>query len=671
MQNTKLAKIIRLTSLGLIFLFISACTPDSTPTAEVTLSPTSTSTPTPIPTPTATPLPPEKEITICMQEEPESLYLYAYATTAARYVQEAIYDGPIDRRGYDYQPVILEELPSIKNQGITVQTTTVKIGDAVIDANGERTQLEEGVLVLPAGCQTRNCAARFTGETVEMDQQVVTFRIKEGILWADGEPVTAEDSVYSFELAAHIDTPGGPKYLIRRTGSYKALDSQTVVWTGLPGYADRMSFMNFFTPLPRHLWETELDYAPPDLLKAEASSRTPLGWGAYVIKDWVPGAYIALEKNPFYFRAAEDLPYVDIVTFRFVSDPSMAVAELVSGNCDIVTEDIALDSQIELLLKLEEQGLAIPLFTPGELWEHIDFGITPNEDYTRPDFFEDVRVRQAVAYCLNRQAIVDTYLYGQVPVLDSYIPPTHPLYAGAAITLYPYDPEKGQALLEEAGWQDKNGDGVREAYEIEGIVDTVPLAFEWGFSCNFEELEIQSGEELTPTEPIRTEKQPPPLCLQYVEQLQQDLARCGMDVSLKNYPAQQWFEAGKEGILFGRQFDIGSFAWLNTLEPPCTLYTSSEIPAAGNNWTGQNATGYSNRTYDEVCRLASAAWWGTEAYIESHKEAQRILAKELPMIPLFQHLKITALRPNISGVVMDSTDNVLWNIEAFDKAVND
>jgi peptide/nickel transport system substrate-binding protein len=367
----------------------------------------------------------------------------------------------------------------------------------------------------------------------------------------------------------------------------------------------------------------------------------PMGWGAFVIKEWVPGDHITVEKNPNYFRASEGLPYVDTVIYRFVADSNAAVAQMISGECDIVTQDASLEDQTELLLKLEEEGVIEPIFVTGTVWEHVDFGINPVPEYDRPDFFEDVRMRQAIVYCLDRQAVVDTVLYGRSIVISTYIPPEHPLYA-EGLTEYPYDPEKGKALLEEMGWMDSDGDGVREAKGVEGIADGTLLEFKWGST----------------TAAMR---------VQYMQIFQQHLADCGIKVNLENLASGEWFADGPEGPLFGRRFDMGSFAWLTGVEPSCNLYLGSETPSEENGWAGQNNPGLMNDAFDAACKRALGALPGTTDYIEGHKDAQRIFSEQLPVVPLFLRLKLAATRPEVKGFIMDPTHNSeMWNVEAFD-----
>jgi peptide/nickel transport system substrate-binding protein len=233
-------------------------------------------------------------------------------------------------------------------------------------------------------------------------------------------------------------------------------------------------------------------------------------------------------------------------------------------------------------------------------------------------------------------------LYGQSIVLDSYIPPEHPLYAEERLTTYRYDPARGVALLEEMGWVDTDEDGIREAQDIEGVEDGTPLAFKW------------QAPNANPA-------------LQYLPFYQEDLAACGIDVDTEYLPAGERFFEGPEDPLFGRTFDLASFAWLTGILPPCNLYLSAEIPGEANAWDGHNAPGFINEAFDAACKRARAALPGTETYSEAHKEAQRIFSEQLPALPLFLYLDIAVIRNEVTGFILDPTQqSEIWNVEAFD-----
>jgi peptide/nickel transport system substrate-binding protein len=621
-------------------VLLAACAPQIV-TVTVTVPPeTVVVTATPAPSPAPTPAPPEpKVLTVCLVGEPDTLYLYGGSRLAAtRHVMEALYDGPIDHLNYAYQPVILQRIPSIANGDAVVRAVRVREGDRVVDVTGEVVELAEGVRIHPVGCRAEECAVEFEGEPLWMEKMEVAFALREDVTWADGEPLTAADSAFAFQVASDPATPGS-HYLVERTARYRALDQWRVRWTGMPGFLDPTYFLNFFAPLPRHQLEGR---ALDELLQADETRRYPLGWGPFVVEEWVPGDHITLSRNPHYFRADEGLPNLDQVVFRFTSGAPDGLARLLSGECDVGTHDAEFEPFMSLLVRAEQRGLLQVASATNNGWEHIDFGIAPVSDYRRADFFGDVRVRQAIVQCIDRQAIVDEVTYGRSVVPDSYLPPEHPLYAGDDLVHWDYDPVAGRALLEEAGWLDEDGDGVREARRIPGIRAGTP----------FEVTLLTSSDS--------------PFSRQVARIVRAHLADCGTRVNLETRPAWEFFADGPEGPLFGRQFDMAETAWWFDVTPMCGHYISSEIPDEGR-WYGDNSTGYSNPDYDAVCQAALQALPGSPEHGEYHRQAQVIFSEELPAISLFMWLRFAVARPNVLNFALDSTArSELWNVETLD-----
>ena len=605
-------------------------------------------------TPPATPSQPSS-LVICQEVEPETLYLYG-GSWAAQNVLEAIYDGPIDHRTYDFQPIILEKLPTMEDGDAYFEATIVQAGDWVVDVTGQSVQLEEGVQVLPSHtCWDVNdpdCVVTFEGGTpIEMEQMVVYWQILEDVTWSDGEPVTAEDSVYSYELACDPNTPAPPsvKDICEYTVSYAAWGAHTTVWTSLPGYVDDLFFLNFATPLPSHLWRDQLDYSPIDLLSQPESTRQPLGWGPFVVTEWIEGEYLTLERNPFYFRADEGLPLLEQVVFRFAPDINGVITSLMAGNCDI---GLLRDGQMgrlhgdlgeamPLLVAAQDEGLLELIVSPSEIWEHLEFGINSSLGYDRPDFFEDVRVRQAFASCIDRQTLVEEVTYGLGQVADSYVPPDHPLFADSLVSGWTYDPDAAQALLAEAGWVDEDEDGVVESL---GLPD-VPR----GTSFRVEVLLVSDDQQRDTIARI----------------LRSNLSECGIHLELAYLSLEDFLADGPQGPLMGRQFDLTLFHWLNDVEPPCELYLTEQIPDQAD-WGRFNIAGFSDEVYDQACRSALGALPATREYEDSHREAQRIFTEQLPDIPLFWWVRVAIARPGAANFTLDpSEESQLWDIESL------
>ncbi len=380
-----------------------------------------------------------------------------------------------------------------------------------------------------------------------------------------------------------------------------------------------------------------------------------------MIDEWVKGDHIRLVKNPDYFRASEGLPKFDVLVFRFLGDiADNNVAAQLTGVCDIVDQTTRLEEQTQIIREAELKNKIKVYSGLGPEWEHLAIGIKPASyddgiqpgQGDRPDFFGDVRTRQAIAYCLDRdQAVVEAY-NNLTKTANSYLPPTHPLY-DSDLPVYGYDPAEGIKLLEEVGWMDLDGDPAtpRTAKGIANVPDGTP------FSVSY-----------ITTDSVQHQKA--------AEVFRNSLANCGLEVKVTLMSPDQLYAAGPEGEMFGRKFDLAQFAWAVGEIPPCFLYMSTEIPSAANNWLGEkfggaNITGYSNTEFDTVCRESLAGGMITSALPEAARKAMELLAADSPDIPLFYQPKIVISRSDLCGLAMDiSSRSEFWDLENLDFGEN-
>ena len=613
---------------------------------QKTPSPT---TPTPKPTLTVTHVPvPPRKLTICLGQEPASLYPVNNPSSVARSVLAAVYDGPIDTNSYGYQAVILQRLPSIKNGDAQLFPKSVSVGDEVVDASGTPVTLGVGVKIRPAGCTSEACVIAYDGKSaVQMDQMQVTFRLLPGLTWSDGEPLTAEDSAYAYRVAAD-PASSGSRYLVYRTQAYEAADDATIQWWGKPGFIDPTYFTNFWPPLPKHLWS---QFPIDQLGETDQSARTPLGWGAYVIQEWVAGDHITLTKNPHYFRAGEGLPKFDTLTFRFVPDPGTAISDLLAGTCDILDPSIHLDGQVGLLRSMAEKNQLQALFTTTPVMEELALGIQPasydngmDAGKDRVDYFGEPRVRQALALCLDRQQVVDSVLAGLSTVPNSYLPQGN-LFYNTNATTYSFDVTAAGQLLEQAGWKDVDHDPStpRQAWGVPGIPNGTP------FEVNYVTTNAVQRQQVSTI-------------------LTASLAQCGIKVDVQTLDANTLYAPGPGGVLFGRNFDLAEFAMGSTeIETPCDWYTSSEVPNAANNWVGTNVSGFINPDFEAACLASQQSLPDDPAHAAAYAQAQSIFAEDLPVIPLYWRVETAAARADLCHFSLDPTAaSSLWNIEVFD-----
>lgn len=626
-------------------LLLAACqamggTPQPAPTG--TASPSA-----PTVEPSPTPVPP-KTLTVCLSEEPQTLYIYGGSSRSMWNVLEAVYDGPYDTRQFSTQAVILAKMPSLADGDAVLQPVTVQSGDPVVNTAGQLVAFAPGVVVFPSGCNSPECAVAWDGSAaLQMDRLSVTFKLLDGIRWSDGAPLTAEDSVFSFDLAAHPDSPTS-KGVIDRTASYTALDALTVEWVGVPGFVDQRYPTFFFSPLPKHVLG---GLSAAEILQDETARRKPLGWGPYVIDEWIPGERIRLSKNAQYFRAGEGLPRYDFLEFTFNGNPAdSALMALVGGQCDIVDQNDGFLPLLEELINTENNGRLKLYLAQGAEWEHLDFGIRPasyDDGYDpasgdRPDLFGDVRTRRAFALCIDRGKLITELFKNRSAVPAGYLPPSHPLFQ-ADLPAYSYDPQAGAQLLDEVGWKDADGDPntPRVAAGISGVPDGTPL----------------QAQLLTTSAAIRQE---------VARQVRDGLAACGVGTTTVFMDPGTLFAAGPQGPLFGRSFDLAMFYWESGARTPCQLYTSEQAPSSANQWIGANVTGYTNPAFDAACRAAFWSLPDQADFAAKNQAAERLFAEELPVIPLYYQLKIAISQPDLCGLELDLTArSLLSNLEVF------
>lgn len=601
--------------------------PPPTEALPTTAAPTLTAAPTVPPSPTPVPI----ELIVCQQAEPTSLYLYSDDVAARAGILEALYDGPIDTLNFELQPVILEELPSLANGRLVLREVTVRPDDRVVDAVDLQVKvLAEGVRLAQLDGSVVTYTAGAPARTVQVSAE---FRIQPGIVWSDNQQLTADDSRFSFEAAAYFDTPTS-KFVTDRTQSYEVVNTLTVRWTGLPGFRDREAQRRFWSPLPRHLFQ---NINPSDLKTNADANERPVGWGPFVLREWIRGERLTLTRNPNYFRAAEGLPYADQLVFRFGLTPEEILREIEAGRCHIgsqVTDFTALTPQ---LLAGQQAGTLAPQFAPDLVFEHLDFGIVSADGYQRAagaDVFQDVRVRQAIAHCVDRQALIRELVNGLGEPPASYVSDVHPLHGGDRLTTYRFDPARGRTLLAEAGWTDVDGDGVRERGDRRLT------------------LEYVSGPE---TSAFRR---------QLAQLLQAQLRNCGLELRLRWVTPEDLYAPWPGGPLFGRRFDLSSFPWRSGVEPPCELYLTEAIPndlSPG----GANNTGYSSAAFDAACRRARRSF-DPEQQRAAQLEAQVIFTRDLPSLPLFFRYRAGVAHPGVTGYRLETTARSdLWNVEAI------
>ena len=229
------------------------------------------------------------------------------------------------------------------------------------------------------------------------------------------------------------------------------------------------------------------------------------------------------------------------------------MAALLSDECDVISPSFGFETRLEELRTLEQAGeVQLEIFENIE-WEHLEFGILSlNPDL--PALFQNKVTRQAMAMCIDRQAIVSEMSLTPADVPLSFVAESHPLFQ-AGVRTYAFDPEAAAGLLNSVGWVDldANPATARTAQGVAGVED----------GANFEFVLLTTSHQDR----------------QRVAQMVQDgLLACGIQMSIETLPDEQLFQPGPEGVIFGRQFQASLFSWAVRDQPACQLFTTQEIP---------------------------------------------------------------------------------------------
>ena len=301
--------------------------------------------------------------------------------------------------------------------------------------------------------------------------------IRDDLVWSDGKPITAHDVEFSFKVIMSSTVPVPAV----RSGTdqirwIKAYDDHTLVFFHKDALATNIWNLNF-PVIPKHIYEKSIAEDPtlqdsPYHVKLE---NDPVVGGPYRITRRIRGQEIVLTRREDYYmhngRQVRDKPYFKEVRFRIIPDPTVALLALKKGEID------------EMILRPEQWQTQTDsddfyrLNTKAFGLEWVYFYFCWNTD---TPFFSDARVRKAMSYSFNYREMLDKLLYGLYEPCNGVFHQTSP-WAPAKGVLKPYkqDLDKAEELLDEAGWTDSDGDGVRDK-----MIGGRRVKFEFRIICN-------------------------------------------------------------------------------------------------------------------------------------------------------------------------------------------
>ena len=444
---------------------------------------------------------------------------------------------------------------------------------------------------------------------VSEDGLQVTYKLKQGVKFSNGDPFTCAD--VQFTLEAILSDLSGAS-----TSGYSSIDSIDCP----DDYTAVVNFAEIYAPYLR-LFSYIIPRAAGDLATLDTwdFNRTPIGTGPWMIKEWQSGNFIELAPNPNFREAGK--PYLDKIIVKIL--PSREVGMQLLGTGEITALWDVTEADFPTLDSLKDKGVGYAGAQAGEnellLFNFADPKVeAPADPAANPHpILSDPKVREAIQYAIDKQTMVDTLLYGNVNVGTTVLPSG---FFGCPQPASEFSVEKANALLDEAGWK-MGADGIREK-------DGQKL-----------ELKITS----TSGNLLREQTE---------QVLVEMLKLVGINLVIENVPSDVLF-AGWEskGLRKIGQFDILLYTTGPGIDPDSHLFTnyhSARIPTAENEGAGSNYSRYINADVDQWIDDA-AATTDTDVRKELYCKVAAQINKDLPRLMLYERLLLSGYRTELQN----------------------
>ncbi|MBB3211880.1 peptide/nickel transport system substrate-binding protein [Herbaspirillum sp. Sphag1AN] len=428
---------------------------------------------------------------------------------------------------------------------------------------------------------------------ISKDSKTLTFHLRHGVKWHDGQPFTSADVKWTLENVWKKIHPRNQIIFATVTSVDTPDDYTVIIHFSQPSLAVLSSLnSNGAQVLPKHLYEGT------DILNNPYNNK-PVGTGPFVFKEWSKGNYITLERNPNYWDKGK--PYLDKIVFKVIPDAGARAAALETGEVQYAPFSPVPLKDADRLSKLS----SLKLETRGYEWLSPWLFLDINVD--RP-YFKDARVRQALAYAIDRNALNKVVWYGFGKPAVSPVVSTLKQFHTDDVPKYDFDPKKAEALLDAAGLK-RDADGVR----LHISLDFLPYGDDYK----------RSGE--------------------YIKQA---LKRVGIDVNLRAQDTPTYTRR----VYGDRDYDL-SVVWFAGFADPLVGVTRAYwSDSVGKNIPWSNGSGYRNSEADKLIEQATSSPDQNER-IALFKKFQQRVETDLPSIPLLELHFFTVHSVNLKDAV--------------------
>jgi peptide/nickel transport system substrate-binding protein len=434
----------------------------------------------------------------------------------------------------------------------------------------------------------------------------LTFKLRRDVKWHDGHPFTADDVLFTYNTMINPKTPAPFKegYLLVKSAG--APDPYTVRVTYEKPYARALTTWSDYM-LPKHLLEP---YVTQGKLRESPQNRSPIGTGPYRFQEWRTAEKVVLLANPDYY---EGRPYIGRVVYRVIPSQATIFLELKAKGVDYVRTLTAF--QYARQTDYPAFRKAYNKFRyPSSFYTFLGFNL-------KDPRFADRRVRQAFAHAINKRELIDGVVLGLAREVNGPIRPGTWAFTDD-VRRYAYSPDKAKALLAQAGWIDRDDDGVVEDKEGKPFAFTI--------------LTNQGNDERK----------------KVAEIIQQRLKEVGVKADIqviewaafiKEYVKPRRFEAVILGL--GAGVDPDQYAvWHSSQTGPDQM----------------NRTSYANPEVDHLLEMGRASCVQEER-VKYYRRIQEILAEDVPMVFLYFKDELPAVSARFRGI-KEAPAGIMYNL---------